>query len=260
MSLINEALKKAQRMRSHESTMPSAGTGHATASRGSNPMPVQTLILIASGAAVVVAGLVFATVYWLRQQAAPAHGNPAVAEVKMSPPAATTTPIDAAKPKQLPPSPLKTPEPTPAALIVVPGVKPNADVQPANPATAATPTVTPPKPVTATSTPAPIITLTAPGSEVVIPASITNPSAATSSTAPAAKPTPKPNPDAQAYIDAMRITGIRAAGADSKILLKDRVYRINDIVDRATALRLTEVAADHLAFTDENGIVYKRNF
>jgi len=35
---------------------------------------------------------------------------------------------------------------------------------------------------------------------------------------------------------------------------------VNDIVERMLGLRLTGVAADRLSFTDENGVVYTRNF
>jgi hypothetical protein len=76
------------------------------------------------------------------------------------------------------------------------------------------------------------------------------------------RPAPVAKPDAriQTYIEALRVTGIRASGTDSKVLMNDRVFRVNDIVERSLGLRLTGVAADRLSFTDENGMVYTRNF
>ena len=63
-----------------------------------------------------------------------------------------------------------------------------------------------------------------------------------------------------AYIDALRITGIRAVGSESRVIMNDRVYRINDIVERSLSLRLTKVDADHLTFTDANGANYVKYF
>ena len=65
---------------------------------------------------------------------------------------------------------------------------------------------------------------------------------------------------AQAFVDALHVTGIRASSSDSKVLMNDRVFRLNDIVERSLGLRLTGVAADQLIFTDGNGVVYTRNF
>jgi hypothetical protein len=63
------------------------------------------------------------------------------------------------------------------------------------------------------------------------------------------------------YIDALRVTGIRAAGgSDSKVLMNDRVYRVNDMVDYTLGIRLTRVAAEGLTFVDGNGTVYVKNF
>jgi len=73
-------------------------------------------------------------------------------------------------------------------------------------------------------------------------------------------PVARPDARAQAFVDALRVTGIRASGSDSKVLMNDRVFRLNDIVERTLGLRLTGVAADRLSFTDPNGLVYTRNF
>jgi hypothetical protein len=60
------------------------------------------------------------------------------------------------------------------------------------------------------------------------------------------------------YIDNLHVTGMRAAGSDSKVLMNDRIYRVNDVVDRELGLRLTGVSTTVLVFTDENGKVYTK--
>lgn len=62
-----------------------------------------------------------------------------------------------------------------------------------------------------------------------------------------------------AYIDKLKVLGIRAAGSDSKVLMSGRVYRLNDIVDYELGLRLTGVGATTLTFVDENGVVYTKS-
>ena len=54
--------------------------------------------------------------------------------------------------------------------------------------------------------------------------------------------------------------GIRSSGNESKVLMNDRVYRVNDIVDRNLGVKLTKVAPDSLTFTDANGATYVKYF
>jgi hypothetical protein len=63
-----------------------------------------------------------------------------------------------------------------------------------------------------------------------------------------------------ALIDAIRVAGIRNSGTESRVLMNDRVYRINEIIDRASGLRITKVEANALTFTDANGVVYVKSF
>ena len=41
-------------------------------------------------------------------------------------------------------------------------------------------------------------------------------------------------------------------------MINDKVYRINDVVDRALGLKLSDVRSDRLTFTDERGGTYVR--
>jgi hypothetical protein len=83
-------------------------------------------------------------------------------------------------------------------------------------------------------------------------------------TRPAAKPLPPAAPQQNrkilVYIDGLRVTGVRAAGTDSKVLMNDRVYRVNDMVDYELGLRLTSVTTSALTFEDESGVVYTKTF
>jgi hypothetical protein len=77
---------------------------------------------------------------------------------------------------------------------------------------------------------------------------------------PAAAGSARPDPRIQSFVDAIKVAGIRSSGTDSKVLMNDKVYRVNDIVDRSLNLRLVEVQADSLTFVDENSVSYTKNF
>ena len=69
-----------------------------------------------------------------------------------------------------------------------------------------------------------------------------------------------PDERVSAFVDAVRVAGIRSSGNDSRVLMNDRVYRVNDVVDRALGVRLIKVASDSLTFADANGVTYVKNF
>ena len=64
----------------------------------------------------------------------------------------------------------------------------------------------------------------------------------------------------QLFVDAIRVMGIRSSGGESKVLMNDRVYRVNDIVDRTLALKLIKVDPEMLTFSDPNGMIYTKSF
>jgi hypothetical protein len=261
MSLINDALKKAQKMRTQDSAAvaPSLpGDGSGPVAKRARPMPARWLAGFVAGAAVLVAGSVLATVLWLRKPEA----TPALKPVP-PPAAASESPAPS-----LPPPPAGKIEPAPAPVHAIAASTPTVVLPPPASASATAPiaakteiqpaaalpavTTSPPE-----STPPPVVPPSVP------PASeIHAPTLANAETRPAPPPAPVAKPDAraQAFIDALRVTGIRASGSDSKVLMNDRVFRLNDIVERTLGLRLTGVAADRLSFTDPNGLVYTRNF
>jgi len=70
----------------------------------------------------------------------------------------------------------------------------------------------------------------------------------------------KPDPKILAYLDALQIAGIRVSDTGSKVLMNDRVFRENEIVDHLLGLRLKKVESDNLTFVDERGVIYTKNF
>ncbi len=219
MSLISEALKKAQRARTSESAAPSSGGG---ISRHSRSPATQPIVWVVAGAAVVVSLAVVTTVFLLRP-AAPALSQ---AKAAAAPAAANTASATTASPVVAAPiaTPApKSPEPVPDIVATAP--KPAA------------PLATAPRSTTASSG--------------RLPPSV-----------PLPVPTGDARPDLriQTFVDAIKVAGIRSSGAESKVLMNDHVYRMNDIVDRSLNLRLVDVQTDSLTFVDENNVVYVKNF
>jgi hypothetical protein len=71
---------------------------------------------------------------------------------------------------------------------------------------------------------------------------------------------PKHDERVNQFIDTIRVAGIRSSGTESRVLMNDRVFRVNEIVERNFGLRLTKVEPNTLTFTDANGAVYVKNF
>jgi hypothetical protein len=69
-----------------------------------------------------------------------------------------------------------------------------------------------------------------------------------------------PNSRSSVLVDALRVSGIRASGTDPKVLMNERVYRLNDVIDHSIGLRLKEINPNNLVFIDETGATYVRNF
>lgn len=216
MSLINDALKKAQRQRHGDDApaasapVPGGGPRPAieTGRSADAPKPVALIAAGVVGAAAVVAVGAFFALRPTADQAAPT-----VAKAESPAPAA----------------PVPSPTPLPAADPVVLTVP--VPVPPPTPVVAAPPPAAPVAPVA--PPPAPAV---------------------------ASGPPPSPSSRFVAAADAFRVVGIRAAGADSKVLMNDRVYRVGDMVDHDFGIRLTGATANSLTFTDGTGASYTRYF
>jgi hypothetical protein len=68
------------------------------------------------------------------------------------------------------------------------------------------------------------------------------------------------DPRILAYLDALRVNGIRPSPDDPKALMNNRVFRIGDVVDRELNLRLTSIAPNKLGFEDNRGMPYLKSF
>lgn len=232
MSLINEALKKAQRQRTGDSpplaAMPGiGGEPAARIAKRAKPVGFNALLMRIGLGAVALAALVISGIFlggMLKSRpSVPPPAKPASAVV------AETSP----KPADSTPS-AKVPAPSPSAAntFVLPNAAPAAPVP---------------------ATPAPVVSENKPA--------VTAPAAPPPPAAPAkAAPPAKLEPKSMTFIENLRVAGIRAAGADSKVLMNDRVYRIGDTVEHELGLKLTGITASSLSFEDERGAKYTRNF
>jgi hypothetical protein len=221
MSLISEALKKAQRQRTAE--VPGGEGPRVVIRRGSTPAAKQVLF-IAGGLVVAVVAAAIVAVIMLRPSEEEIAARVALATAKAkSAPAVRTNTTDPAGPSvQIATGPAaKGDAPLPPIVLNLPP---------------------------AAGTAAPV----APAPER--PALVT-PAATAAGAARAGSPGAL-----QDYVDTLRITTWSAAPtpADSKVMINDKVYRINDVVDRALGLRLTDIRSDRVIFTDERGAAWTR--
>lgn len=252
VSLINEALKKAQRQRAPEAGLEQPGPepGEVVVVRKA-PRSARAVALMTLGAGFLVIGATLLT-YLLTTGSSTVVTGPAPALKK--------------------PAPVTTASPTPTAAAPAPGTAPApepATSSPVVPSTSPTPAVasapaagTPPSPAPAAS---PLAEKTGPATVETIPTMVSaapaTTSTATAAAAPAATPAPpKPSEQVQAFVDAVRVMGIRASGDDSRVLMNGRQYRLNDLVDRTLGVRLVKVEGNCLTFSDPNGVVYLKYF
>jgi hypothetical protein len=287
MSLINDALKKAQKLQTQQ---PAASKASA-APAGTRPAQVRAAprsdqlfgferILVGLVALVVlVVGVAVGTVLLLRKGETPVvatapHPAVPVPAVPVRPAGSPTQPGASVAPPAIPPPavtvstpppPPAVSEPTPPVAVSPPPIvasSPPANPAPANPSPAATPLPDSTPPVSS-APPSVSVDL----SPEPPPATTATPPPAQGSnlTPPAAKPAvsrppapPKQDFKILAFIDKLKILGIRAAGSDSKVLMSGRVYRLNEIVDYELGLRLTGVGTTTLTFVDESGVVYSK--
>ena len=247
MSLINEALKKAQRDRAGSgSTETPGGAGpgdgggsqHQPASSG-RPRGLTGLIV---GGVLGCAVAAFVIMQFL--------GKPEVPTAPAKAPAVATAPKPAAPAPAPAVAPASTPAPTTTPPVTAAATSTPAAEPAKPPAPATTAAVTAPATPPAKTEPAPV-----PAAAV---ATTTPP--ATAPAAPATEEPAKRDRRILAFVDAVRVTGIRQAGRDSKVLMNDRVFRVGDLVDIPLGLKLSAVAAHQLTFTDEKGNDYVKNF
>lgn len=224
MSLINDALKKVQRLHGHEhpATLPTAHgapAGHVSPPihipRRGSPPTAQLFILIGAGAAVLIVLSVIITVVLINRKPETVRPSAAVAP-------APKLAVD-----------LNAPSPVIVAPVISLPTPTSESVSPAAPASAA-----------------PLSTVHTPESSATPPLPAI----------PVIAVEPPPDPRIITFVDAIRVTGIRSTGDGSKVLMNDRVYRVNDVVDRLLGVKLIKVDDEMLTFSDANGVIYTKNF
>ncbi len=239
MSLINDALKKAQKQHSQFSSsnlgpaLPPGYVPPTAAKTGKNSTnPLRPVLMYLLGASVLVCISVGITLYILREPPAP---EPTRTTAQPSPPATAAAPAPIAPTPVLAPvvasMPAATPTPSiqaPVATTPAPSAQPAPTVKPLAPLVATTPT-----PPASAETPAPRIT------------------------APALKPAavdPKAGQQrVQALVDRIQINSVLVTNSETKIILNNRLYRLGDTIDHSLGLKITEVHENHMVFTDNTG-------
>jgi hypothetical protein len=239
MSLINDALKKAQRERTSPAGHPASigtppaghapgGAPHAPPPQRSNPwLPVLVVVAVIGGGTAV---------WFLKPGGAPAPvavasniqtstTNSGAAEPA---PAGPTEPVENSGPVQL--------------QINLPG----------SGAPAAAPVATNPAPVAVAPTPAP-------AAPVVAAQPTPPPTAPTSPSSEPLKITLQlEDPRILAFLDAARINGVRSVADDAKLLMNNKVFRAGGVVDRELGLKLVQILPNELVFEDSRGIQYRK--
>ncbi len=240
MSLINEALKKAQRMRHQDPAGAPPPAADAAAGQSIPPVtslplrrgrtPASQTLLLFAGVPLLV--LLSVGVTWWLLRPAPADQAPSIASVD--------TPAPAAQPTASPaPSPAPTVEvkaPAASEPVVSVASSPTTPVPPTETTPAVGLPASPPVPPAAEPAPAPALALSDPA-EVS-----------------------KPDSRVHAFLDTLRVTGIRSSETDPRVSMNGRVFRLNDIVDRNLELRIIAIAPEGLTFVGPNGVVYQTQF
>jgi hypothetical protein len=78
---------------------------------------------------------------------------------------------------------------------------------------------------------------------------------------PAAPTGPVFNPNTQAALDNLPLSGVRIAGDNSRILINGDVYALGDtIVEGNLKLKFVSVAPREIIFVDDSGAQYTKRF
>ncbi|MBX7122216.1 MAG: hypothetical protein K1X42_08800 [Opitutaceae bacterium] len=272
MSLINEALKKAQKQRAHEpltgSPISSSAPPPPRVAKRKEPMPAQTLVIIGTLCLVLIAALGAGAWYIFKESSTQiaatnsrSHQAANGAGVSSAPAASDATVSTVILPQTLPQTTATTavaPSPMQVPAVSNPPPVSSSGAAAASPSIVASATQALPAASGAQAPADPHPSQTA--AVAAVPAAAAAPIEVIQITSADLKRSIPPNPQALAVVDTFKVSGIRASASDPKVLLNDRVFRLNDIVERTYGLRLTEVHADRLLFIDDAGAVYTKTF
>jgi hypothetical protein len=229
MSLINDALKKAQNRHgeSAPSVPPSSGPATVPTAPRKGKTPAAKIALTIAGIALLCTLVSVSVTLLVLRKDEPAPV--AILPVASNSPA--TSPILPAQPS----APVAAPAPSAKSAIETPATTPGETTPIASPSPSDSP-------------------LSAP------PASPITPAAATPPPPVIVAPAIQLGTRIQSFVDRLRVTSIRISDTGNKAILNDRLFRVDDIVEPSLGLRLTDIQPKLLTFTDESGETYLRRF
>jgi hypothetical protein len=255
MSLINDALKKAQRQRALDaaplSGAPSGIAAAAVTTHVATATHRRSYAPLAFGLGILTLGVGATWVvmrYGFTDTAAPKPAAVPVASVAAPAPTA--------------PAPAPAPASAPAPVVAVEAlttVAPAVTFPPPAPVAVTLPAATPaPAPVATTPAPAPAPVVVAQRpAQVVVPT--VAPVVATPVVAVSAAASAEREARVYDFLNTLRITGVRGVDREARVLMNERVWRLNDVVSPALGLRLSGVKPGLLVFTDAAGKTYEKS-
>ncbi len=272
MSLINEALKKAQRQRSLSSApLSAAPSGVAAAAVTTHVRAAshkRSYAMLWFGVGLVSLGAV-------------ASGLVMRYGVESSPSTATAVPVKATTPASIPTndsasaatktggasaSPDKTSIPETPMIVLPPLAAPRTEAPASTVTLGAADSLPPESKSTRTTAAAEIETRAAVNSPTSIPArSIEMDPTPVSSPAPVVPVVAVSTPAEReakvyAFLSGLRLTGVRGQDRDARVLMNERVWRLNDTVSPELGLRLSAIRPGLLVFTDAQGKTYEKPY
>ncbi len=252
MSLINEALKKAQQQRLGSGFHMSVGRLASASESGSNQSIMLKLVIGLIFMAVILGASLSVLFYGIWQEKTPENPPVAAATPITEPVAVATMPPTT----QTPAPPVATLQPAQAA-----GADPNPiaessiEPKPPSPPIAQSVTKSPPSEVN-TSTSPPDVPAKSTGMEL----SATTPAATLPSVQPDPKPVPKPDKQVMAYIRMLNVNAVRMAGKDSKVFMNNEIFRLNSTINSELQIKILKINPKQIVFIDNAGIKYIKRF
>jgi len=259
VSLINQALKKAQqdRIDGSQSTASAENRAHPyTGTRAGNPANSTSFAIMKylMGGLLLIAALGAAVAFMLTVINKPepvAETLPAEFEVNIKP-QAPSTPAVSPPAATVAATPASGAPPAPTETVAAPSTITAAVVAPA---TSTTAVAAPGEPASAADNPNDLIQ--PPADQ---PVWIGDDTPQAPQPKPATTEKPDPNPTVIAFLEASRITGVRVAGNESKVVMNNKVFRLNSVVDMKTNLKITEILNNEIQFVDASGLRYRKQF
>lgn len=243
MSLINEALKKAQQQRSGSGFHMSLGRLASASESGSN-QSIMLKLIIGLILMAVILGVSLSILFYGIWQGKQTENPPVAA-------AAPTTEPDVAAIQPTAQAATAAPQPAQATVTSYTANQPRQAVVKSPPPALEVNTSTPP-PLSAE------ISGQIAGKELSVTPSV-------GETAPAASPSsvqsvPKPDKQVMAYIRMLNVNVVRMAGKDSKVFMNNRVFRLNSTVNSELKIKILKINPKQIVFIDNAGIKYIKRF